>query len=140
MSRARTLTAFASGLLFGIGLLVSGMTRPAKVVGFLDVLGAWDASLLFVMGGGIAVNLVALRWVRRRGAPLLDTELHLPTRKDIDAPLVVGATIFGMGWGLGGFCPGPALVTAASGAPVALAFVAAMTVGTIGARWLRGMR
>jgi uncharacterized membrane protein YedE/YeeE len=123
------LAALASGALFGAGLIVSGMTKPAKVVGFLDVFGSWDASLAFVMIGAIAVHLVAFRLIRRRSSPLFDVRFHLPTRKDIDARLVVGAVIFGVGWGLGGLCPGPGLVAAAGGVAAAIAFVVGMTVG-----------
>jgi uncharacterized membrane protein YedE/YeeE len=123
------LSAVLAGALFGVGLVVSGMTKPAKVVGFLDVSGEWDASLAFVMIGAIAVHLVAHRLVTNRPSPLFDTRFHLPTRKDIDARLVAGAALFGLGWALGGFCPGPGLVTAASGALPAIVFVVGMTAG-----------
>lgn len=122
-------TALFAGGLFGVGLAISGMTKPSKVVGFLDVFGAWDASLAFVMVGAIAVHLVAHRLIMRRPSPLFDGRFHLPTRKDLDARLVVGAAIFGIGWALAGFCPGPGLVTAASGVIAALVFVAGMTIG-----------
>lgn len=123
--------AFSSGALFAVGLTVSGMVKPSKVIGFLDVAGAWDPSLAFVMVGAIAVHFVAHRWIRRRASPIFDTKFHLPTRKDIDGRLLVGAALFGVGWGLGGFCPGPALVTAAGGTVSALVFVAAMTAGML---------
>ncbi len=123
--------AAASGALFGVGLLISGMTQPAKVVGFLDVLGAWDPSLAFVIGGAIAVYSVLFRLTRGRSQPWLDVKFHLPTRSDIDLPLIAGAALFGVGWGLGGLCPGPGLVAAASGSLPALAFVAAMLVGML---------
>lgn len=122
--------SFATGLLFAVGLGVSGMTKPSKVVGFLDLFGAWDASLAFVMVGAIAVHLVLRRLILKRPAPLFDIRFHLPTRADIDAPLVLGAGIFGIGWGLGGFCPGPGLVSAASGALPAIVFVLGMIAGT----------
>jgi uncharacterized membrane protein YedE/YeeE len=122
-------SAFAAGLLFAVGLGVSGMTKPSKVIGFLDLLGAWDASLAFVMGSAVAVHFVAQRMIARRSAPLFDTRFHLPTRKDIDGRLVLGAALFGVGWALAGFCPGPGLVTAASGAMPALVFVVGMTAG-----------
>src|SRR6185295_7370618 len=99
-----------------VGLAVSGMTRPSKVVGFLDVFGAWDASLAFVMVGAIGVHAVLQRVIARRGSPLFEDRFHLPTRRDVDARLLAGAAVFGVGWGLGGFCPGPGLVAAASGA------------------------
>ncbi len=129
-------SAVGAGALFGVGLAVSGMTKPSKVVGFLDVAGAWDPSLMFVMLGAIAVHFVAHRLVTKRPSPLFDTRFHLPTRKDIDARLVLGAALFGVGWALAGFCPGPALVTAASGATAAIVFVAGMTVGIKIEHWL----
>lgn len=126
-----TVAAAASGALFGVGLAISGMTRPEKVVGFLDLAGAWDASLAFVMFGAILVHFLAYRVARRRVAPLFETRFHFPTRKDVDRKLVAGAAVFGIGWGLGGFCPGPGIVAAASGALPAIVFVAAMTVGIL---------
>jgi hypothetical protein len=107
------------------------MTRPSKVTGFLDVGGAWDPSLGLVMAGAVAVTFIAYRLVRRRTAPLFDTRFHLPTRKDIDLRLVLGAALFGVGWGLAGYCPGPGIVAAASGAAGALVFVAGMTAGML---------
>lgn len=130
-SRGSNLAAAASGALFAVGLGISGMTKPSKVVGFLDVAGAWDLSLAFVMAGAIAVHLVAHRLITRRPSPLFDVRFHLPTRKDIDARLVAGAVIFGIGWGLGGFCPGPALVSAAAGGLAAIVFVLGMTAGAM---------
>jgi uncharacterized protein len=126
------IAAFASGAVFAVGLALSGMTKPAKVVGFLDVAGSWDASLAFVMMGAIAVHAVAHRLILRRGAPLFDGAFHLPTRKDLDARLLGGAAIFGVGWGLGGYCPGPGIVAASSGALAALVFVVGMTAGVVG--------
>jgi len=123
--------AAASGALFGVGLLISGMTQPAKVVGFLDVTGAWDPSLAFVIGGAITVYSVLFRLTGRRSDPWLDLKFHLPTRNDVDLSLIAGAAVFGIGWGLGGLCPGPGLVAAASGSLPALAFVAAMIVGML---------
>ena len=125
------LVAFGAGSLFAVGLAISGMTKPSKVVGFLDIAGAWDPSLAFVMIGAIAVHFLAQRLIRRRAFPVFDTKFHLPTRKDIDVRLLLGAALFGVGWGLGGFCPGPALVTAAGGAMGALVFVGAMTAGML---------
>lgn len=123
------MSAFGTGALFGVGLAISGMTKPSKVVGFLDVFGAWDASLAFVMLGAIAVHFIAHRLVVKRPSPLFDLRFHLPTRKDIDMRLILGAVLFGTGWGLGGFCPGPGLVTAAGGMTAALVFVGGMTIG-----------
>jgi uncharacterized membrane protein YedE/YeeE len=121
--------AALAGALFGAGLLVSGMTRPARVVGFLDVLGDWDPSLAFVMAGAVAVYALAYRGLRGRSRPWFDVRFHLPKRRDLDPQLIAGAAIFGVGWGLAGICPGPGLVAAASGAASAIGFVAAMLVG-----------
>jgi uncharacterized membrane protein YedE/YeeE len=122
-------TALGAGGLFGVGLVVSGMARPAKVIGFLDVGGRWDPSLAFVMAGAIAVHMVLFRLILRRRSPLHDVGFHLPARKDIDVRLVVGAALFGAGWGLGGYCPGPSLVALGTGMLPALVFVAAMAAG-----------
>ncbi len=127
----RNAAAFGTGALFAVGLAISGMTKPSKVVGFLDVAGAWDASLAFVMVGAIAVHFVAHRIATRRHSPLFDAKFHLPTRKDIDRRLVLGAALFGVGWGLGGFCPGPALVAGGGGSLNAIVFVAGMTIGMV---------
>lgn len=124
-----TASALAAGLVFGLGLAVAGMTDPAKVQGFLDVSGAWDPSLAFVMIGAIAVH-AALGWlVRRRQAPLFVRRFALPTRSDLDPRLIGGAALFGVGWGLGGICPGPGLVDLGSGILPALVFVIAMALG-----------
>jgi uncharacterized membrane protein YedE/YeeE len=127
---ARAVWAAVAGAMFGAGLLLAGMTRPEKVIGFLDVGGAWDPALMFVMVGAIGVHLVAYRLIRRRSSPLLDGRFHVPTRRDLDGRLLAGAAIFGVGWGLAGFCPGPALVAAVS-AESALIFVAAMAIGMV---------
>lgn len=123
------LTEFFVGLLFGLGLLMSGMTDPGKVLAFLDIFGVWDPSLAFVMGGGIAVGSIAFAIARRRTTNVFGGALHLPTATDIDRPLVIGALMFGAGWGLAGFCPGPGLVSMFSGQPRAALFVVAMLVG-----------
>jgi uncharacterized protein len=124
--------AAVAGAVFGAGLLISGMTQPAKVIGFLDVTRRWDPSLAFVMGGGVMVFGLAFRLLRRhRAAPWFDGAFHVPTRRDIDVSLIAGAAIFGVGWGLGGLCPGPGLVAAASGSAAGVAFVAAMLAGMI---------
>ncbi len=123
------LVSFFSGIVFALGLGISGMTRPIKVIGFLDFTGKWDASLAFVMLGAIAVYSIAYRLVRGRRAPLLGERFLIPERMDIDRNLIAGAAMFGTGWGLAGFCPGPAITSLASGAaPVAL-FVIAMVAG-----------
>lgn len=120
-----------SGLLFGIGLGIAGMTQPAKVVAFLDLFGAWDPSLAFVMAGAIAVHAIAYRLVRRRARPLFDVRFHLPTRTDLDRRLLVGSALFGIGWGIGGYCPGPGLVSLVTLGSNALVFVLAMTTGML---------
>ena len=127
----KMLAALFSGLLFGFGLTLSGMTNPAKVVNFLDLTGHWDPSLGFVMGGGLLVTLPAFFLARRRRAPLLDSRFHFSPRSDIDARLIVGAALFGAGWGLAGLCPGPAIASLWRGAPVILVFVAAMAAGML---------
>lgn len=126
------LVSFACGLVFGAGLLISGMTQTGKVLGFLDIFGAWDATLAFVMAGAVAVTSVGFALAKRRGAPVFATQSLWPTRKDIDAPLVAGAVLFGIGWGLVGLCPGPALVNLAGLCLPVIVFVAAMAVGMIG--------
>ena len=122
---------FFVGLLFGIGLLVSGMTDPGKVLGVLDLAGAWDPSLAFVMGGAILVGLVAFAAAKTRTQSLLGGAMHLPTSRDIDRRLVIGSLLFGAGWGLAGFCPGPGLVAMGAGEPKAALFVAAMVGGML---------
>jgi uncharacterized protein len=126
---------FVVGLLFGLGLLLSGMTDPGKVLGFLDLFGAWDPSLAFVMGGAIAVGFFAFALARKRTTSLLGGAMHLPTSNDIDRRLVVGGLTFGVGWGLAGFCPGPGLVSMASGQPKALVFVLGMVAGMLAYEW-----
>ena len=123
------LTALLSGLVFGFGLILSGMANPAKVLGFLDLAGRWDPSLALVMAGAIAVGAVAFFIARKRTASFLGGAMHLPTARDIDRRLVAGSVIFGIGWGLGGFCPGPGLVALGMGETKALVFVAAMVAG-----------
>jgi uncharacterized membrane protein YedE/YeeE len=125
-------TLFASllaGLVFGLGLLVSGMANPAKVIGFLDLAGAWDPSLAFVMVGAIAVGFVAFVVARQRTVSFLGADMKLPSQRRIDRRLIVGSTVFGIGWGVAGFCPGPALVALGTGSSKALVFVAAMLAG-----------
>ena len=125
------LSAFAAGLVFGIGLILSGMTDPGKVIGFLDLAGSWDPSLAFVMGGAILVGFFAFALAQRRARTFLGGALHLPHNRDIDNRLVGGSLLFGIGWGLAGFCPGPALVSLGSGQVKAAIFVAAMLGGML---------
>jgi uncharacterized membrane protein YedE/YeeE len=131
-----TLTSLLAGLVFGLGLIVSGMANPAKVLGFLDLAGAWDPSLALVMVGAIAVGSVAFAVAGRRTRSLIGAEMKLPSARHIDRRLVVGSTLFGIGWGLAGFCPGPALVALGLGEIKALVFVAAMLVGMGVFEWL----
>jgi uncharacterized membrane protein YedE/YeeE len=145
----RSFFALAAGLLFALGLVVSGMTQPAKVAGFLHLAGLakgiswqaapgfWDPSLALVMGGGLMVTLLAFAITPQKAKPWADDKFHLPTRKDIDGKLVIGAALFGIGWGLAGYCPGPGFASLLSGGVDAAAFVAALVVGMWGAkRWL----
>jgi uncharacterized membrane protein YedE/YeeE len=124
-------SALLAGLLFGAGLLVSGMTRPAKVLAFLDVFGEWDPSLAFVMAGAIGVHAVAYRWSRSRVAPVLAQRFETPASRQVDARLLGGAALFGVGWGLGGYCPGPSIVALATLAPGVLVFVVGLVVGSL---------
>jgi len=123
------ISEFLVGLLFGLGLILSGMTDPSKVIGFLDIFGLWDPSLALVMGGAIAVGFFAFALAKKRTVNFLGGALYLPTSSQIDKPLVIGAVLFGAGWGLAGFCPGPALVSLASGQIKAAAFVVFMLAG-----------
>jgi len=123
------ISEFLVGLLFGIGLILSGMTDPGKVIGFLDLFGTWDPSLALVMGGAIGVGFFAFAFAKKRTVNFLGGALHLPKSNQIDKPLVIGAALFGAGWGLAGFCPGPALVSLAAGQPKAVIFVIFMLAG-----------
>ncbi|KNY19738.1 DUF6691 family protein [Methylobacterium sp. ARG-1] len=125
----RILAALAAGLTFGLGLALSGMLDPARVRGFLDVAGAWDLSLVFVLGGALTVSGLGYLLSQRLSGPVLDARFDLPARRRIDAPLIVGAALFGIGWGLSGFCPGPAVAALSTGAVPVLVFVAAMLIG-----------
>ena len=135
------ISEFLAGLVFGLGLLVSGMTDPSKVQGFLDIFGMWDPSLMFVMGGGVGVALVGFRVAQKRNTTLSGAVLHWPELAHIDRALVMGSLLFGIGWGLAGFCPGPALVSMAAGQDKALVFVLAMLAGmalhAVGQHWQR---
>ena len=131
---------FVVGLTFGLGLIVSGMTDPGKVQGFLDLAGLWDPSLAFVMGGAIAVGIFAFALAKKRTRSVLGGAMHLPSAKDIDRRLVIGSLVFGAGWGLAGFCPGPAIVSAGAGQPKALVFVLAMLAGMWLFEWAESRR
>ena len=125
------ITEFVAGLLFGLGLLLSGMSDPGKVLGFLDLLGTWDPSLALVMAGAILVGMLAFTVAKKRTMNFLGGALHLPTANQIDRRLVIGALLFGAGWGLAGFCPGPALVSLGAGQDKAVVFVLAMLLGML---------
>lgn len=129
--------ALTSGLLFGLGLIAGGMTDPSKVKGFLDLFGAWDPSLAFVMGGAIAVGVFAFAAAKRRATSWTGAHMEIPANTVIDSRLLVGGALFGTGWGIAGFCPGPAIVAAGAGSAAALVFVAAMLAGMVlHDRWL----
>ncbi len=132
----RQLVILLSGFLFALGLGVSEMTRPEKVLGFLDVFGNWDPSLAFVMGGAIVVYAAALQFVKRRDEPQFGKRYRIPTRTDVTPSLIGGAAIFGIGWGLVGFCPGPGIVAASALVTPALYFLPALIVGILIHRWL----
>lgn len=127
------LIALLSGLMFGAGLAIGGMTDPAKVIGFLDLAGAWDPSLAFVMGSALLVTVPTFQLLKGYGEPLLGGRFYLPTKQDLDPKLIGGAILFGTGWGLAGLCPGPAIANLWTGSPQVLAFVVAMVTGM----WLR---
>ncbi len=129
------LSEFAVGLLFGLGLIVAGMTDPSKVLGFLDLAGAWDPSLALVMGGAILVGLGAFALAKKRTTSFLGGAMQLPTSRQIDKRLVLGSLLFGAGWGLAGFCPGPAIVSLGAGQSKAAVFVLAMVAGMALFEW-----
>ena len=132
----RNIAALVAGLLFGFGLALAHMVEPAKIIGFLDIAGAWDPSLALVMAGAVIVTLVAYRLILRRPGPLLAPRFHLPTRQDLDRSLVAGAGIFGIGWGIAGYCPGPGLAALGLGTWEAPVFVAALAAGSLSYKWL----
>lgn len=121
--------AFVVGLLFGLGLIISGMTNPDKIIGFLDLAGAWDPTLIFVMGGAVLIGSGGFALAKKRQLSLLGAPMRLPTATNLDKRLLIGSLAFGVGWGIAGFCPGPAIVSAATGQPKAWIFVAAMLAG-----------
>ncbi len=134
----QSLSAWLVGLIFGVGLILSGMTNPTKVVGFLDFTGAWDPSLGLVMGGAMTVAAIAFRWARGRTRAVLGAPMQIPQSRVLDKRLVFGSLAFGAGWGLAGFCPGPALVAMATGSVAAVVFVTSMLIGmAVFEYWLR---
>jgi uncharacterized membrane protein YedE/YeeE len=129
---SKNITALFMGILFALGLGVSGMTQPQKVVGFLDLFGDWNPALAFVMVGAIALHALVYPLITRRSSPILTDQFHLPTRSDLTGSLLTGAAIFGVGWGLGGFCPGPGITSLASGNVASFVFVGGMITGMYG--------
>lgn len=121
--------ALLSGIVFGFGLSLSGMLNPVRVQGFLDVFGNWDPSLAFVLGGAVIVAFIGVQVMKRMRHPVFDDSFHVPTNRKIDLPLVVGSALFGLGWGIGGFCPGPAVASLPVGIPQTVLFVVAMLIG-----------
>jgi len=132
----KNIIALLTGLLFGLGLLISGMTDPVKVQGFLDVFGAWDISLALVMGGGLAVAIVGVQLARRQRNSWVGDEIEMPTKTKITNRLIIGAMLFGIGWGLVGICPGPGVVLLGTGQWQAYVFIPAMLVGMVAFQWL----
>jgi len=136
----RLIICYLIGLVFGVGISVSGMANPAKVLNFFDIAGTWDPSLAFVMGGALGVTALGYRIILRRPAPVLAGRFQLPTRRDIDVPLVAGSAVFGIGWGIAGFCPGGALPALGTGRPEVFVFTAALSAGIILAKRIQAAR
>jgi uncharacterized protein len=136
----RALAGLFSGVLFGVGLALGGMTQPGKVIAFLDVAGAWDPSLALVMGGAVAVFAPLYRLIRRAASPRFASAFVVHASWPIDAPLLIGAAVFGVGWGIGGFCPGPGVVSAGAGAPAGVVFALCMLVGMLAFRGYERLR
>ena len=134
----KNIVSLLAGLLFGFGLALSQMTNPAKIIGFLNFAGPWDPTLALVLGGAVLVTVVSFRFILRRPRPVLAAKFQLPTRRDIDARLIGGAALFGIGWGLAGFCPGPGIASIAQGAWQPLVFVAGLAIGMLAFRYVRG--
>ena len=130
----RLVVCYLIGLVFGVGISISGMANPAKVLNFFDIAGQWDPSLAFVMGGALIVTFVGYRVVLKRSGPVMGAQFQLPTRRDLDLPLIGGAGVFGIGWGIAGFCPGGALPALGTGNPNVFVFVAALLAGIIAAK------
>lgn len=133
----RTLSASVIGIVFGAGIVVSGMSNPAKVLNFFDLLGTWDPSLLLVMASALTVTLIGYRFVLKRPAPVFELKFHLPSKRNLDLPLVGGSALFGVGWGIAGFCPGGAIPALGLGETMPFVFVAAMAVGIFAVKGLQ---
>ena len=136
----RVIIGAAAGFVFGLGLIISGMTDPNKVIGFLDVTGEWDPTLMFVLAGAVVPNLFVFGKILKAKAPIFDTKFHLPEQTHLTPSLIVGSALFGVGWGLSGYCPGPAVVASASGAAPVLAFTLTMVLSTFSYRWITAQR
>lgn len=135
----QNLIALLSGLLFGLGLSVSQMIDRDRVLGFLDVKGDWDPTLLFVLGGAVGVTIIAFRFVLRLPQPIFGSKFYLPTKKDIDRPLIIGAAIFGIGWGIAGYCPGPGITALVLGIWNPVLFMIAFVIGSLTYQWYEGV-
>ncbi len=129
------LITFISGILFGVGLTLSQMVNPDKVLNFLDVAGNWDPSLIFVMLGALLVTIISFRFILKRPAPLFDSKFYLAVKKEIDQPLIIGAALFGIGWGIGGYCPGPAVAGLGLGNPEAVSIIGSIFLGFLAHRY-----
>lgn len=125
----KSLISFTVGILFALGLGISGMTQPQKVIGFLNIFGSWDASLFFVMAGAVGFHLFTYKLIRKRQTPIFDGKWHIPTNKEISLRLILGSVLFGAGWGLGGYCPGPAITSIAAGHSQTILFITSMLAG-----------
>ncbi|WP_439154164.1 DUF6691 family protein [Yoonia sp.] len=136
----RLIASYIIGLIFGVGISISGMANPAKVLNFFDVAGTWDPSLIFVMGGAVVVTFIGYRFVLKRPAPMLEQKFQLPTRRDLDLPLIGGSAVFGIGWGIAGFCPGGALPALGTGKSEVFIFVAALLAGIFAVNIMNRMR
>ncbi len=135
----RLIVLYLIGLVFGIGISISGMANPAKVLNFFDVAGTWDPSLIFVMGGALVTTFIGYRFVLKRPTPLMEGTFHLPTKTDLDARLIGGSAVFGIGWGISGFCPGGALPALGTGNLNVIAFVVSLVAGMAAARYAQDL-
>lgn len=138
MMKKQSIIALISGLLFGLGLSISQMVDRERVLGFLDVAGKWDATLMFVLGGAVAVTLISFRWILSLKHPIFEQKFYLPTRQDIDLKLILGAVIFGIGWGIGGYCPGPAVTSLVQLSINPIMFLIAFIIGSLGYEKIMG--
>lgn len=136
----RLIITYFIGLIFGVGIMISGMANPAKVINFFDVAGTWDPSLIFVMGGALVITFLGYRFVLPRSKPLMDVSFHLPTKRSLDGRLIGGSALFGVGWGIAGFCPGGALPALGTGLPSVFLFTAALLAGIFLAKFIMKLR